>query len=675
MLLEQSHQKLNAMPLMTTDLPATRTCARSRPLAAAGLIALLGQTALCTPNPEVEPNSLRGNATLADSAGAGLTAGDTLIGSSTGSSTTVTVGLTSLDVFRVRTAPAAPGIYRHRLVLSTPTSTKHTGTIRGLVQNSGEVSTADVAFATSAPTTTPPYFCQWYGFGKQEQLYYSVSGTPSTSQPYISTYQIDPIAPIEVGQPVLPGLVTLGNSPSNSFDTSWLLLDANYNIIDNAEDNAGAGARKTVTLGDGVYYMAFSDYRTASNVPTPEGDSFRSGNLLDFGDLIANASTNTITSYQVQIVHSGSTINLNLSKPSAFDVSFIRFVVGVPTTPEPIRLTSRYELNSRRGSPADAPPYFGLITVEVAPGTFPDSSGLSVTANLSSMGLPGPVTLLDDGLDGDLITVDGIYTYRFASDDVPAGTYLVPVTATDEQARSTTINCTVRIREGVVTLSSPWQPMPVNGTPTIATGDAPPLTVQWFLIAVPAPVFDPESYLDLATELSDTLPIFDTEMALYNSSGTKLAEDNDSGPTLLSQLSFGSGTAPRPSTGDGLPFSGGAALDVGTYYLAVGINNTVFNANLFDVVSVSQQYGNVRVRAVMVAPGAADTCLADLVAGDGNPPGDGIVDGNDFQAFLNAFGAGEFLGDLVGGDGNPPADASVDGNDFSAFLNAFAAGC
>lgn len=66
--------------------------------------------------------------------------------------------------------------------------------------------------------------------------------------------------------------------------------------------------------------------------------------------------------------------------------------------------------------------------------------------------------------------------------------------------------------------------------------------------------------------------------------------------------------------------------------------------------------------------------LADIVGGDGNPPADGSVDGNDFQAFLNAFSASSALADLVGGDGNPPADGSVDGNDFQAFLNAFAAG-
>jgi len=73
--------------------------------------------------------------------------------------------------------------------------------------------------------------------------------------------------------------------------------------------------------------------------------------------------------------------------------------------------------------------------------------------------------------------------------------------------------------------------------------------------------------------------------------------------------------------------------------------------------------------------GVTICCLADIVGGDGNPPGDGNVDGNDFQAFLNAFGASDSLADLVGGDGNPPPDGNVDGNDFQAFLNAFGAGC
>jgi len=82
---------------------------------------------------------------------------------------------------------------------------------------------------------------------------------------------------------------------------------------------------------------------------------------------------------------------------------------------------------------------------------------------------------------------------------------------------------------------------------------------------------------------------------------------------------------------------------------------------------------------VNVYPGTsgvvAPTCLADIVGGDGNPPGGDGVDGNDFQAFLNAFGAGSALADIVGGDGNPPGGDGADGNDFQAFLNAFGAGC
>jgi len=86
-------------------------------------------------------------------------------------------------------------------------------------------------------------------------------------------------------------------------------------------------------------------------------------------------------------------------------------------------------------------------------------------------------------------------------------------------------------------------------------------------------------------------------------------------------------------------------------------------------------FGTPAVLAIDVTVATPGTCLADLVGGDGNPPADGSADGNDFQAFLNAFGGEQPLADLVGGDGNPPVDGSVDGNDFQAFLNAFGAGC
>ena len=64
---------------------------------------------------------------------------------------------------------------------------------------------------------------------------------------------------------------------------------------------------------------------------------------------------------------------------------------------------------------------------------------------------------------------------------------------------------------------------------------------------------------------------------------------------------------------------------------------------------------------------------ADVAGGIPSGP-DGIVDGNDFVAFIKAFAAGEPLADVAGNDPWGP-DGVIDGGDFVAFINAFGAGC
>ena len=64
-------------------------------------------------------------------------------------------------------------------------------------------------------------------------------------------------------------------------------------------------------------------------------------------------------------------------------------------------------------------------------------------------------------------------------------------------------------------------------------------------------------------------------------------------------------------------------------------------------------------------------CLADLASSDGPFP-DGIVDGNDFVAFINSYGIGD---PAVSPVADVNSDGIIDGNDFIAFINAFAAGC
>jgi hypothetical protein len=74
-------------------------------------------------------------------------------------------------------------------------------------------------------------------------------------------------------------------------------------------------------------------------------------------------------------------------------------------------------------------------------------------------------------------------------------------------------------------------------------------------------------FLDLTAATTGTAR--DTEMVLFSALGEVLASDDDSGPELAAQMSFGSGT--RPPLGDGEPFDGrNGSLDAGIYYLALG---------------------------------------------------------------------------------------------------------
>ncbi len=66
-------------------------------------------------------------------------------------------------------------------------------------------------------------------------------------------------------------------------------------------------------------------------------------------------------------------------------------------------------------------------------------------------------------------------------------------------------------------------------------------------------------------------------------------------------------------------------------------------------------------RVASIAASLDMLCIADR-------NGDGVVDFNDFLAFMNDYNAGDPRADLNG-------DGIVDFNDFLAFINLFNAGC
>lgn len=271
----------------------------------------------------------------------GLANGATITGNSTGSSTT-TAGTTSADTFRVSTAAAAPGIYRNRLTLTTTGTAGHTGSIRGLSQSTGVISTtSDATFQSSTATTTPARFNQWYGFGKSEELYYRVAGTTTTTANYVATLETTAIVPTDLGsitRNAVSSSFVISSAGQTGVDTDVLLYDANFNPIDLNDDILGVGVgQSTITrsLGYGTYYVAISDYNTANNQASPATDNFRGANVLDFPNIVANSSTSTNQDVDFTIVNGASTLTTGGTalKVGAFDVNFYRFsVVPAPSS-------------------------------------------------------------------------------------------------------------------------------------------------------------------------------------------------------------------------------------------------------------------------------------------------------------------------------------------------------
>jgi hypothetical protein len=114
-----------------------------------------------------------------------------------------------------------------------------------------------------------------------------------------------------------------------------------------------------------------------------------------------------------------------------------------------------------------------LLTVAVTPGSGPTSTGITVKADLSSIGGSATQALNDAGANGDLAPSDGTYSFNAT---VPLGTApgikTIPITITDTQARTSTTNITL-------TINTPTAPTGAgSATPsTVAPTDTTTLTV------------------------------------------------------------------------------------------------------------------------------------------------------------------------------------------------------
>ncbi|MBN8480272.1 MAG: hypothetical protein J0L88_01640 [Xanthomonadales bacterium] len=274
------------------------------------------------PPTETEPNDTKAQANTIQLPGTdreGVMNGNSISSSTTG-----------IDTYLVKTAAQAPGFYRHRLLV-TSTIAGHTISIRGLTQTAGAINAGtDAAVQTSAATTTPARFIQWYTTGAAADLYVRVTGTTSTTADYRLDYDIEPVTVGSGPVGIAPGSATITTVGQTTVDTDmWVYNGARAAIAGFGNDDelgtTNAQSVFTRVYDPGVYYLAISNYNLANDQASPADDDFRAAPVVDFPGIIAGSNVNTTAvDLDAQIAGTPVTIVRN----GAFDVQFVRFIVG-----------------------------------------------------------------------------------------------------------------------------------------------------------------------------------------------------------------------------------------------------------------------------------------------------------------------------------------------------------
>lgn len=316
--------------------------------------------------PETEPN----NTKAAANAVAFVAPGDAVTGLSTGTSTTAT-GLATADNFLISFPAQSAGIYRNRLTLTTNGTAGHAGTIRGLTQTAagtnatgpGNINAGtDATVQTSSTLTTPVRFNQFYSFGAATSLNYRVTGATATTVDYASTWSQEAVTPVSLGS-FTEGSFTFTNFGLNStLDTEVLVLNSSFGVIGSNDDvldvanggpalptgSSGLNSFLPISLTPGTYYLAISNFNTATSDASTANEGSANGNVLDFAGAMVNSNTGVIAAIPFRIISPDGTLDFQATKPGGYDVYFASFTVNVIPEPSALGLLAPVALLAAR---------------------------------------------------------------------------------------------------------------------------------------------------------------------------------------------------------------------------------------------------------------------------------------------------------------------------------------
>ena len=395
--------------------------------AAVGLGVMLAAGAANAANfPEVEPNDNKSQANFVT-----MAPGDTISGATSGNSTT-TPGAGSADYFRIQTVAQPLGIYRYRLNFS-PTSLTYQ--LRGLSQTSGNGEPGVINPSSDATlqgsfndTNAGTRLLQWYGFGKQEEVYLAATALGGNSGAYVGTLTRQAVTPTVVTTSVPEGQITITTSLATGtpFTDMWI-YDANFNPIPGFGNNDPVpaitpAATLTRIFTPGTYYVVMSREFLRNDQAAAADENFGS-NRADFPNIVlSDNSLNTARTFGVTFTTQLNSVSATQATNSPFDVAFFRFTVAPNVIPTNPTITASFTPNN--GSPGE----FFAINATVVAGANPSTLGNHVvTADFTSIG-GGIVTLNDNG---------GNLSFTAPAVAIPSaapGTYTIPVRVTESVA-------------------------------------------------------------------------------------------------------------------------------------------------------------------------------------------------------------------------------------------------
>jgi hypothetical protein len=295
---------------------------------------------------ELEPNNTKAEANILT-----MASGDAIIGISTGSTATGT-GTANADYFRIKTTPANLGIYRHRMTLSS-TTPGNSGWVRGLTQTAAApgIWPGPVGTATATESTAQAHQLSgtdrvnmWYGFGKEEEVYYRVSGLASTTGTYIATLQTEAVTPTNLGS-FQAGVIVIDTSGmGHTSDTALRIYDQNLNPIhgfanEDASTYGGASANSTTAsfllreYSAGTYFMGITIGPLASDQGAPCDDGIRTSPMMDFPNVAVNTGAATTTDLSFKVIDSVGETPVAASRGGRGEIAWFRFeVTGTAVT-------------------------------------------------------------------------------------------------------------------------------------------------------------------------------------------------------------------------------------------------------------------------------------------------------------------------------------------------------